>query len=68
MLGVHLLGVNRILVVPHTQCAMALNTEQELKDQISESSGLDASWQSFGVVGDQVPALVEDIRKGAHTR
>ncbi len=47
---------------------MALNTEQELKDQISESSGLDASWQSFGVVGDQVPALVEDIQKGAHTR
>lgn len=63
VLGVHLLGVKRILVVPHTQCAMALNTEQELKDQISESSGQDASWQSFGVIGDQVAALVEDIQK-----
>ena len=63
VLGVHLLGVNRILVVPHTQCAMATNTEQELKDQISESSGQDASWQSFHVIGDQVAALADDVQK-----
>ena len=30
MLGVHLLGVDRILVVPHTRCAMASSTEEEL--------------------------------------
>ena len=63
VLGVHMLGVNRILVVPHTHCAMATNTEQELKDRISESSGQDASWQSFHVIGDQVAALVEDVQK-----
>ncbi len=62
VLGVHVLGVSRILVVPHTKCAMVLNTEQELKDQVSESSGQDASWQMFHVIGDQMGALVEDIQ------
>lgn len=62
VLGVHLLGVKRILVVPHTHCAMASNTEQELKDQVSESSGQDASWQSFSVIDDQLAALVEDVQ------
>ena len=31
VLGVHLLGVDRILIVPHTRCAMASNTEDELR-------------------------------------
>ena len=62
VLCVHLLGVERILVVPHTRCAMAMNTENELRQRISASSGQDASWQSFGVVGDQIAALYEDVR------
>jgi carbonic anhydrase len=62
VLGVHLLGVERILVVPHTRCAMATNTVAELRAKISESSGQDASWQSFGVIEDQIAALREDIR------
>jgi carbonic anhydrase len=53
ILGVHLLNVKRILIVPHTRCAMASATEHELQDRVSESSGQDASWQSFGVVVDQ---------------
>jgi carbonic anhydrase len=63
ILAVHLLGVNRILVIPHTRCAMASASERELQRRVSESSGLDASWQSFGVVTDQVAALREDIAK-----
>ena len=31
VLGVHLLDVNRVLVVPHTRCAMASATEEELR-------------------------------------
>ena len=61
VLGVHLLGVRRILVVPHTRCAMAMNTEAELRRRIAESSGLDASWQRFGVVADQDAALRADV-------
>lgn len=63
VLGVHLLNVDRILVVPHTKCAMAKHSEPTLRDLITESSGMDASWQSFGVVPDQVAGLREDVRK-----
>jgi carbonic anhydrase len=63
ILGVHLLGVNRILVIPHTRCAMASASEHELQRRVGESSGMDATWQSFGVVTDQVAALHEDVAK-----
>ena len=63
VLGVHLLNVQRILVVPHTRCAMASNTEGELRARISQSSGQDASWLPLSVVDDQVRALAEDVAK-----
>ncbi|MBE7323147.1 carbonic anhydrase [Nocardioides sp. Y6] len=63
VLGTHLLNVNRILVVPHTKCAMTKHSELALRDMITESAGVDASWQPFGVVDDQVATLREDIRK-----
>ena len=62
VLGVHLLNVHRILVVPHTRCAMTANTEAELREKIGASAGVDASWQGFHVVRDQVAALHEDVR------
>ncbi|MGZ4426491.1 MAG: beta-class carbonic anhydrase [Nocardioidaceae bacterium] len=63
VLGVHLLNVNRILVVPHTRCAMASATQDELRARVGESAGVDASWQTFGVVDDQEAALQDDVRK-----
>jgi len=67
VLGVHLLGVERILVVPHTRCAMATHSEAELRRRVGESAGSDASWQHFGVVEDQLAALDEDVAKvGSH--
>ncbi len=63
VLGVHLLGVQRVLVVPHTRCAMTANTETELREKIGAATGTDASWQSFGVIDDQVTRLREDVRK-----
>jgi carbonic anhydrase len=63
VLGVHLLGVDRILVVPHTRCAMASATEEELHRRVSESAGMDASWQRFHVVEDQAEALREDVQR-----
>ena len=62
VLGVHLLGVKRVLVVPHTRCAMASSTLDELRARVGESAGQDASWQTFGVVEDQVAALEDDVR------
>jgi carbonic anhydrase len=63
VLGAHLLGVKRILVVPHTRCAMATHTEDELHVAVGESAGQDASWQPFGVVEDQREALRQDLAK-----
>ena len=61
VLGVHLLNVQRILVIPHTRCAMAAHTEVELRALIGEKSGSDASWQGFHVVADQDAALRADV-------
>lgn len=63
VLGVHLLRVERVLVVPHTRCAMASSTLEELRDRVGDSAGQDASWQSFGVVSDQRAALLDDLRQ-----
>ncbi|MFT4289468.1 beta-class carbonic anhydrase [Nocardioides sp.] len=63
VLGAHLLNVNRIMIVPHTRCAVASNTEAELRQRVSESAGVDASWQPFHVVDDQLRALAEDVAK-----
>lgn len=63
VLGVHLLNVKRILIAPHTRCAMASNTEDELRSRISDSAGIDASWQPLGVVPDQMAALEQDVAK-----
>jgi carbonic anhydrase len=62
VLGVHLLGVERILVIPHTRCAMASATQDELRARVGQSAGQDASWQTFGVVEDQEAALQDDVR------
>ena len=63
VLGVHLLNVRRILVVPHTRCAMTKMSENELRETISELSGQDAWWQHFHVVPDQRAALMEDVHR-----
>ncbi len=63
VLGAHLLRVDRILIVPHTRCAMASNSAAELRERVGASAGQDASWQQFSVVEDQEAALAEDIRK-----
>jgi carbonic anhydrase len=63
VLGVHLLGVERVLVVPHTRCAVATSTEAELRERVSASAGVDASWHPFHVVEDQTAALAEDVAK-----
>ena len=63
VLGVHLLNVNRILVVPHTRCAMASSTLAEVREKVGASAGQDVSWQTFGMVPDQEAALRDDVHK-----
>ena len=63
VLGVHLLNVQRILVVPHTRCAMASSTLEEVRERVGNSAGQDASWQTFSMVPDQRAALRDDVHK-----
>ena len=61
VLGVHLLNVDRVLVVPHTRCAVASYSEAELRERVEASAGQDASWQRFHVVDDQLATLAGDV-------
>ncbi|MET3960266.1 carbonic anhydrase [Marmoricola sp. OAE513] len=63
VLGVHLLKVQRILVIPHTRCAMASATEDQLHERVTASAGQDSTWQPFHVIADQAAALRHDVAK-----
>lgn len=63
VLGVHLLNVERILVVPHTRCAMASSTLEQVRERVGASAGQDVSWQQFSMVADQRAALLDDVHK-----
>lgn len=63
VLGVHLLNVQRVLVVPHTRCAMASSTLDQVRDKVGASAGQDVSWQTFSMVPDQEAALGDDVHK-----
>lgn len=63
VLSTHILGVDRIMIVPHTRCTMASFSEEELQARVSASAGEDASWQSFGVIDDPLAALARDIER-----
>ncbi|TYL45084.1 carbonic anhydrase [Nocardioides sp. BGMRC 2183] len=63
VLAVHLLNVQRVLVVPHTRCAVASNSEETLRERVSASAGTDAAWQRFHVIEDQVSALGHDVHR-----
>lgn len=61
VLATHLLGVRRVMVIPHTKCAAARWSQAELREKITEASGRDAAWQSFLVIDDQLTSLREDV-------
>ncbi len=65
VLAVHLLNVDRVLVVPHTRCAVASNTEEVLREKVAESAGTDVTWQRFHVIEDQVATLGLDVHRVA---
>jgi carbonic anhydrase len=63
VLASYLLGVKRILVMPHTDCRMAINEEADIHQEISEKYGIDTSSIEFKTVKDQKKALIEDLDK-----
>jgi len=63
VLATYLLNVNRILVMPHTDCAMARGDEAAIHKLIDEKYGINTSSLEFKTTTDQVGALASDINR-----
>lgn len=63
VLASYLLGVNRVMVVAHTECRMAGGTEDDVHRAITEAGGPDTTSLSFLTTTDQEEALRNDVRR-----
>jgi carbonic anhydrase len=63
VLATYLLGVERILIMPHTNCRMAQVDDVEIHREIDAKYGVDTSEIEFKTVPDQRQALIEDVQK-----
>ncbi|MHB1009903.1 MAG: beta-class carbonic anhydrase [Propionibacteriaceae bacterium] len=61
VLGVHLLQVDRILVVAHTRCAMASGSDEEIRARVLERTGTDLGDMRIGATVEQESALAADV-------
>jgi carbonic anhydrase len=63
VLAVHLLGVQRVMVVAHTDCRMSKQTDAAVHEAIRAESGIDTRSLEFGTVDDQERVLHEDVQR-----
>ncbi len=57
----HLLGTNEFLVIHHTDCGMLTFTNEEIRDQIRQNLGADASHVDFLPLSDLETSVREDM-------
>lgn len=63
VLASHLLGVKRVLILPHTDCRMASADEEAVHAEIMRVSGIDSRGIEIRTVSDQLSALKLDITR-----
>ena len=63
VLAVGLLGVRRVLVMPHTECRMAAGDESSIHAAILDASGVDTRSLEFKTHPDQRSAVQEDLQR-----
>lgn len=61
VLATYLLGVNRVLVMPHTDCKMASGSEAQIHSTILAEHGVDTRSIEIRTVSDQLDALITDV-------
>ncbi|CAB4928261.1 MAG: carbonic anhydrase [Actinobacteria bacterium] len=61
ILATYLLGVTRVLVMPHTNCRMAGGSESQIHAAILAEHGIDTRSVEFRTVDDQEAALRTDL-------
>ncbi|MFG1942596.1 beta-class carbonic anhydrase [Nonomuraea sp. NPDC048826] len=62
VLAVYLLGVERVLVMPHTDCGMTKATDADVH-QLTQDHGVDTRSLEFHMVPDQREALKHDLTR-----
>lgn len=63
VLATLLMGVDRVLVMPHTRCAMAQRDEADIHTLIAQRHGVDTRSLEFRTVSDQLAALRIDVTR-----
>lgn len=63
VLATFLLGVNRVLVMPHTECKMASATETQIHTEIMRDFLVDTRSVEIRTVTDQIEALRYDVTR-----
>ena len=63
VLAVHLLGVDRVMVVAHTDCRMASVTDAQVHQAIADSAGIDTRSLDFRTISDQRATLAADVQR-----
>ncbi|RCV57000.1 beta-class carbonic anhydrase [Marinitenerispora sediminis] len=67
VLAVYLLGVDRVLVLPHTRCKMAsVASDDEVHRTIADQYGVDTRSLEFHTVQDQRATLLHDLERIRH--
>ncbi len=63
VLGATLLQVKRVMVVEHTRCAMASQSDAKLHERIDEHTGTDSTWMTLGAISDQEQTIRADVHR-----
>ena len=63
VLARHLLGVDRVMVIAHTNCRMATGQEEDVHEAIRAAGGPDTRSLEFEVTSDQRGDLCADVQR-----
>lgn len=63
VLAVALLGVERVLVVPHTDCGMVKESDRVVQEAVLACTGVDARSIDFSTISDPRATLVRDVQR-----
>jgi carbonic anhydrase len=63
VLATYLLEVDRVIVMPHTDCRMAKSTETQVHQTILDTSGVDTRSLEFRTIDDPLRTLEADVQR-----
>lgn len=63
ILGVYVLNVKRVMIVPHTRCAMASGDDRAIADHVLATTGHDIHGMVLGATPDQQAGLKFDVAR-----